>query len=238
MYDDPKESTSNTFKYYFIDQDFDLTWGCGLSDEINRYGKDFPKKSYTEDVNRTWNIGSSDGPNRYAVDKFLSGGLTKGMFEAYLVSIVKHIFNPVAMKAKIDSYAERLRPELEWDYSFQKLYTSQNSKKYEFNIEDFDTGLLTGGKRHEWGILDWTEMRANAVCSEFGFEYDSVPLTPSAAEKMKVTDIEPIESGGNYEKYTGEKVTKIDPAEAMSHASSFESITKSLVIIVLVYLLI
>ena len=160
------------------------------------------------------------------------------MFEAYLVSIVKHIFNPVAMKAKIDSYAERLRPELEWDYSFQKLYTSQNSKKYEFNIEDFDTGLLTGGKRHEWGILDWTEMRANAVCSEFGFEYDSVPLTPSAAEKMKVTDIEPIESGGNYEKYTGEKVTKIDPAEAMSHASSFESITKSLVIIVLVYLLI
>jgi len=238
MYDDPKESTSSTYKFYFIDQDFDLTFGCGLNDEINRYGKDFPKKSYTEDVNRTWNIGSSDGPNRYAVDKFLSGGLTKGMFEAYLVSIVKHIFNPVAMKAKVDSYAERLRPELEWDYSFKKLYTSSNSKKYDFNIEDFDTGILTGGKRHEWGILDWTEMRAKAVCSEFGFEYDSVPLTPAAAKKIKVKDVEPMKAGGNYEEYAGEKVTKIDPEDIMSSASSIKALTKSLIIIVILYLLI
>jgi hypothetical protein len=239
MYDDPKESTENTFKFYFVDQDFDLTWGCGLSDDINRYGKDFPSKSYTEDVNRTWNIGGSDGPNRYAVDKFLSGGLTKGMFEAYLVSIVKHIFNPVAMKAKVDSYAERLRPELEWDYSFKKLYTSANSKKYNFNIEDFDTGILTGGKRHEWGILDWTEMRAKAVCSEFGFEYDSVPLTPAAAKKVKVKDVEPMKAGGNYEEYAGEKVTKIDPEDIMSSATSIKALTKSLIIIIVIlYLLI
>lgn len=177
MYDYPDESTSSTTKYYFVDQDFDLTWGCGLSDTMNRYGKDFPKQSYKNDVNRTWNIGSEDGPHRYAVDKFLTGSVTKDMFEKYLIAIVKHIFNPVAMRAKVEAYKERIRPELVWEYSIPKQYNSLNSKKYSFNIEDFDTGIEEGGRRHAWGIMDWTQMRADAVAQEFQFQYDSVPLT-------------------------------------------------------------
>jgi len=239
MYDDPRESSSSNIKYYFVDQDFDLTWGCGLSDSINRFGKEFPSHSYKEDVNRKWSVGSNDGPDRYAVDKFLSDGtLTKGMFEAYLVSIVKHIFNPVAMRAKVDAYAERIRPELMWEYSIPKQFSSLNSKKYDFTIEDFDTGLEKGGRRHAWGIMDWTQMRADAVAQEFGFEYDTYPITPADAERIKVKDVTPMEATGNYDEYAGEKVTgPLAPADASSNAFSITAITKSLLLIVIVYLL-
>ncbi|OUM67608.1 hypothetical protein PIROE2DRAFT_4895 [Piromyces sp. E2] len=242
MYDDPRESSSSNIKYYFVDQDFDLTWGCGLSDTINRHGKEYPSHSYKEDVNRIWNIGGSDGPNRYAVDKFLSDGtLTKGMFEAYLVSIVKHIFNPVAMRAKVDAYAERIRPELIWEYSNPHQYSSLNSKKYEFNIEDFDTGIEKGGRRHAWGIMDWTQARADAVAKEFGFEYDTYPITPADANEIKVSPVTPMEASGNYEEYAGQKVTgplaPENPETESSDALDLKVISKSLFIIVALYLL-
>jgi len=230
MYDDPSESSATNTKYYFVDQDFDLTWGCGLSDSINLDGKDFPKQSYKKDVNRTWNIGESDGPHRYAVDKFLSGGLTQGMFEAYLVAIVKHIFNPVAMRAKVDAYKERIRPELEWEYSIPRQYSSNNAKKYDFNIEDFDTGIEEGGRRHAWGIMDWTQMRADAVAQEFNFQYDTVPLTKEKADSMSANkQIKPMAAGGNYDDYTGAQVT--------SDGYNFRVISKSVLLIAIIYLL-
>ncbi|ORX50673.1 hypothetical protein BCR36DRAFT_351850 [Piromyces finnis] len=237
MYDDPKESSSSNIKYYFVDQDFDLTWGCGLSDEINRYGKEYPNHSYKEDVNRTWNIGEFDGPNRYAIDKFLSDGtLTKGMFEAYLVSIVKHIFNPVAIGEKVNAYKERIRPELEWEYSLQRQYTSLNSKKYEFTIEDFDVGIEKGGRRHAWGIMDWTEMRANTVANEFGFQYDTYPITPADAAHIKVSPIKPMEASGNYEEYAGQTVTERLASESESGALNLRIFSKSLIIMSILYL--
>jgi len=241
MYDDPKESSESNVKYYFIDQDFDLTWGLGLSDTVNRFGKEFPAQSYKNDVHRVWNVGSNDGPDRYAVDKFLDDNtLTKGMFEAYLVSIVKHIFNPVAMRAKVTAYAERIRPELLWEYNeVQKQFSSSNIKKYNFNIEDFDVNIEKGGKYHYWGIMDWTEMRANAVAQEFNFKYDTYPITPADAEKIKVKDVEPMEATGNYEEYTGPQVTEqlASYSNESSDASTMIAISKSIFVILLLYLL-
>jgi len=81
-------------------------------------------------------------------------------------------------------------------------------------------------------------MRADAVAQEFGFEYDTYPITPADAERIKVKDVTPMEVTGNYDEYAGEKVTgPLAPADASSNAFSITAITKSLLLIVIVYLL-
>ncbi|ORX83021.1 hypothetical protein BCR32DRAFT_267245 [Anaeromyces robustus] len=181
MYDAPEESTESTFKYYFIDQDFDLTFGLGLSSAVNLYGRDFPSQSYKTLVNRKWSIGTYDGENREAIDLFLTGGVTKTMFENHLIDIVKHVFNPVALGRRLDEYTRRYTEEIEWDYSIERLHiaTDPNKTRYVWTIKDYYENLeYTPKKSCQWGLKEWIEMRAKAVAEEFGFEWDETPLDP------------------------------------------------------------
>jgi len=182
MYDAPEESTSDTFKYYFIDQDFDLTFGIGLSHKVNLYGDAFPSQSYKTLVNRKWSIGSEDPPNREAIDIFLRGGVTTEMFENHLVDIVKHVFNPVALGRRLEEYKDRYTEEVEWDYTIERLRIANNPNhtRYVFNMNDYYANLGdTRVKSAEWGLMRWIKMRAKAVADEFGFEWDEEPLDPA-----------------------------------------------------------
>ncbi|OUM65610.1 hypothetical protein PIROE2DRAFT_67186 [Piromyces sp. E2] len=181
MYDAPEESTANTFKYYFIDQDFDLTFGIGLSSKINTFGEEFPSQSYKTLVDRSWSIEKYDGPNREAIDLFLRGGVTTQMFENHLIDIVKHVFNPVALGRRIDEYVSRYGPEIEWDYTSERLHigADPNKTRYVWNVNDFYENIDNVGKEStKWGLKQWIEMRAQAVAEEFNFEWDKVPLEP------------------------------------------------------------
>ncbi|ORX50709.1 hypothetical protein BCR36DRAFT_583296 [Piromyces finnis] len=189
MYDDPTESTDKTFKYYFIDQDFDLTFGLGLSSKINTFGDEFPSQSYKTLIDRSWSIGSNDGPTREAIDLFLKGGVTTKMFENHLIDIVKHVFNPVALGRRIDEYVDRYSSEIEWDYGFEKLHigADPNKTRYEWKYNDFVENIESTGKQSTpWGLKQWITMRAEAIAEEFDFEWDKVPLEPR--EIVKNTD--------------------------------------------------
>ncbi|ORX80404.1 hypothetical protein BCR32DRAFT_268887 [Anaeromyces robustus] len=182
MYDAPEEFTENTFKYYFIDQDFDLTFGIGLSHKVNLYGDAFPSQSYKTLVNRTWNVGSKDPANREAIDIFLRGGITTTMFENHLIDIVKHVFNPVALGRRLEEYIDRYTEEVQWDYTIERLRIANNPNhtRYVFTMDDYYANLGdTKVKSAEWGLMRWIKMRAQAVAEEFGFEWDQVPLDPS-----------------------------------------------------------
>jgi len=181
MYDAPEESTKNTFKYYFIDQDFDLTFGLNILENINTWGVKFPYQSYKTLVNRKWNIDQYDGPNREAIDLFLRGGVTTQMFENHLIDIVKHVFNPVAAGRRINEYVRRYSSEVEWDYGLERLHIHNNPNKttYTWNMVDFRENLEKTPKENTpWGLKQWISMRANAVANEFKFEWDQVPLDP------------------------------------------------------------
>jgi len=182
MYDAPEESTETTFKYYFIDQDYDLTFGIGLSPKINLYGHDFPSQSYKTLVDRTWNIEDDDGPNREAIDLFLRGGYTKEMFENHLVDIVKYLFNPVSLGRRLDEYVRRYSDEVAWDYSLERLHIGGDPSKprYVWTLTDYYENLDSTPKENvEWGLKEWIKMRAKAVTEEFGFKWEPVPIDPS-----------------------------------------------------------
>jgi len=179
MYDAPEESTNTTFKYYFIDQDFDLTFGVSLSNTYNLWGDDFPLQSYKTLVNRTWNVSNWVKPNREAIDIFLRGGVTTEMFEGHLINIVKHVFNPVALGRRIDEYVRRYSPEIEWDYTIDRLHIGSNPLKprYVWTIDDYYENLDdTPKKTTRWGLRKFIEMRAKAVADEFKFKWDERPL--------------------------------------------------------------
>jgi len=181
MYDAPEESTKNTYKYYFIDQDFDLTFGIGLSEKVNTFGDQFPSQSYKTLVDRVWSVEAYDGPNREAIDLFLRGGVTTQMFENHLIDIVKHVFNPVAAGRRINEYVRRYSSEVEWDYGLERLHIGNNPNKtrYVWNINDYYENLEDTPKASTpWGLKQWISMRAKAVASEFNFEWDQVPLDP------------------------------------------------------------
>jgi len=187
MYDDPLESQDGCYKFYFIDQDFDLTFGIGLSTAINPYGLEYPNKSYKTLIDRTWSIEDYDGPNRAAIDLFLRGGLTKQYFESHLVSIVKHVFNPVALGRRLDQYVDRYAREVEWDYNIERLHigADPNKTRYVWTMNDFYQNLEDVPKNNvQWGLKDYIKKRATAVAKEFGFEWDSVPLDPVPIETI------------------------------------------------------
>jgi len=186
-------------KYYFIDQDFDQTWSVGMKEEFDP--ANFPKKPYTEFIKLDWKkVNSDQGENesghRYLIEKFIGCDgaqtcQTKELFESHLKSIVQHIFNPIAIQAKVDSYKTRLDDEIKWDYESPNLHTGSYSSRpekaeeyYKFNYDSWQYGF-NAGPNSLYGIINWTEEIANTVKTAFGIEYDNPPLTPQTAAQVK-----------------------------------------------------
>jgi len=202
----PNDDEGN-YKFYFVDQDFDQTWGVGMYPGLDP--QNYPTKPYTTYLNVNWkqlNQNEFDTETRVIVDKLIGcGGVaetctTKQLFEDHLKSIVQHIFNPVAMKRKTDGYKDRLTEEMQWDLSLTRLYIALNSQ-YQFTMDDFTNNINTGqylGSKFFWGILDWTETICNTVCTQFGITYDKTPYTPETAAAIK-EETKPIDPGTTYD---------------------------------------
>jgi len=234
----PAEETEGTqfnyskYKYYFIDQDFDQTWGIGMAQQFDP--TNFPKKSYKDYVNLDWaNLNeddSYDSHTRVIVDKLIGCGstnrdatcTTRTYFESHLKSIVQHIFNPIALGGRIDAYKERLRPEVIWDTE-EVIRQHQGTKRlYDFTVADFDSNIESGnylGSLVFWGLKDWINIRAESVCKEFNFEYDKVALTPETAEKYQAQDITP-EKTYDTEKNDFSNIVNDDTTNKLSNSGA------------------
>jgi len=190
------------FKYYFIDQDFDQTWGVGMSQQLDP--ATFPKRSYKDFVGLDWKSLNPEEPfdadTRVVIDKLIGCNsqdkqatcYSKSLFESHLKKIVKYIFNPVALGRKIDAYKDRLRPEIIWDTQEVKRQHIGDVQKFHFTINDFDSNIDSGayqGSVNPWGLKDWVAARAEAVCKEFKIDYDEATLTDSLGHDINGSSI-------------------------------------------------
>jgi len=200
------EDAEGRYKFYFIDQDFDQTWGVGMYAGLDP--QNYPTKTYDNYIGVNWrqlNENPFDTETRVIVDKLIGCDgqpecTTKQLFEDHLKSIVQHIFNPVAMKRKTDGYKDRLTEEMEWDLGITRLYTALNSQ-YQFTMNDFNYGIDSAnyeGSKFFYGILDWTKIISDTVCKQFNIEYDKVAYTPETAAAVQ-EDTKPIDPGSQYD---------------------------------------
>jgi len=201
----PSDAEGN-YKFYFIDQDFDQTWGVGMYQGLDP--QNYPNKPYTDLLNVNWkqlNLNEFDTETRVIVDKLIGCGgapscTTKQLFEDHLKNIVQHIFNPTAMKRKTDGYKERLMEEMQWDLGLERLYLAVKPQ-YEFTMDDFINNIETGtyaGSKFFWGILDWTEAISKTVCNQFKIQVDKTAYTPETAAAVQ-EETKPIDPGTVYD---------------------------------------
>jgi len=168
FYDDPLQSTDSTYKFYFITQDHDETFGVGLTEPTNTVGRDFPKLSYTTMLRDHWHLDEFDADHRTLVDKLIgSSPALKKRFEDILVSIVENIFNPVAFKKVVDSYYQRYQPEVVWDYSFTRPFKPSITPVPNWGLADFEANFDSPVGGLEWGLYEWVTLRAEAIKQEF-----------------------------------------------------------------------
>jgi len=179
FYEDPRQSTEDTYKFYFITQDHDETFGIGLTETVNTVGYDFPKQSYTTMLNKTWHGDEYDAFRRTLVDKFISSTpKLQKRFQDNLISIVQNIFNPVAFKKVVETYRERYISEVEWDYSFTRPYR-RSRQTPDWRYKDFLVAFDQDLPGVPWGLYDWVTLRAEAIKKEFCITWEGDENPPS-----------------------------------------------------------
>jgi len=168
LYQDPRKSTESTFKFFFVDQDFDQTFGVGKK-------VCGPSCSYKELI--------STHQVRAAKLFLKEGTLTRKMFDEHLKSIVQHAFNPVALGRRIDEYERRYATEIEWDFNDGTYHNRKDRDHKNRNTEH--SGKTVSYSDHKRGLEDlreYIETRAKTVTHDLDFEWDPVPMDPVEKE--------------------------------------------------------
>jgi len=174
LYQDPRTSTANTFKFFFVDQDFDQTFGVGKK-------VCGPECSYKTLI--------AEHQVRVAQVFLKEGTLTRKMFEEHLKSIVQHAYNPKALGRRIDEYQRRFASEIQWD--FDEATFRDRSDHEHVNRNGTHKNKVYTYSDHEKALENlrkYIETRAKTVTKDLDFEWDSIPMEP----KEKVVKEEPI----------------------------------------------
>jgi len=177
VYSDPTESSSSNYKFYFICQDWDGTFGLNAGSKYLRF-KDYINHSYKDYVGVSWGIDEYDAPHRYAIDKLLKNSTLKARFEDILKTIVTKVFNPKVIGERLDALVERHREEIKWNYDTInkhpiRLGTASDKRYNYWTMDDFERNInKSAGHGASYGIKEFVYLRAKAVAKEFGLKID------------------------------------------------------------------
>lgn len=174
-------------KWYFLDQDYDGTFGVNLATPD---GPAFTSVSYKE-----W-------PTRYPggilANRLLENADKKATFEKYLTETVRILFNNVTLTNRVLALHDFLLPDLQWDRSIVQQSPGIN---FGWNFGQVTENLWTGvsapnanGGGAAWGLVQWIVERSQAVAKEFNISIVTQPIGPPTTSSSANGTVTP---GGN-----------------------------------------
>ncbi|KAI9279312.1 coth protein-domain-containing protein [Sporodiniella umbellata] len=167
-YRDPADNN----KWYFLDQDFDGTFGVNLA---------------VPEARAFLDVSYKDFPNRYPAavmaNNVLQNADKKATFEKYLTETVRVLFNNVTLTNRVLALHDFLLPDLEWDRSITQQSPGIN---FGWTMQQVNQNLWEGvgapnnnGGGAAWGLVEYIAAKAQAMAKEFSITIVSQPVGPS-----------------------------------------------------------
>jgi len=154
--------------WYFIDSDFDVTFGHGS-----------PDKCLNTNLNN-YALIKNKGNSRPPIDYIKSVPSNNAYLEDVVKTIIKNVFNINMAGPRIDSFAELIRVDAFWDFGLERVntYTEKELKEKIYNESDFEREIAsTTNSKKPYPIKSWILQRSKSVASQYNM---SIPLnTPS-----------------------------------------------------------
>ncbi|KAG1039762.1 hypothetical protein G6F43_012435 [Rhizopus delemar] len=205
-----RDPTDNN-KWYFLDQDFDGTFGVNLA---------------APEGNAFLDVSYKDFPSRYPgavmINNLLQNADKKATFEKYLTETVRVLFNNVTLTNRVLALHNFLLPDLEWDRSIVQQSPGIN---FGWTFDQVTQNLWQGvtapnnnGGGAAFGLVEYIAAKAQAVAKEFNISIVSQPVGPPSANGT--TAAAPAPAAGNS---TGKGGNQSISSSASSNKTSAQS---------------
>jgi hypothetical protein len=182
-----KDPTNNNM-WYFIDQDFDGTFGINLAEPE---GDGFLAVSY------------KDWPARYPgavlINRLLQNNDTQAKFENYLTETVRVLFNNVTLTNRVLAIHDFILPDLQEDRAVVQQSPGIN---FGWNIDQVTQNLWqavaapnANGGGAGFGLIQWISSKADAMAKEFNIQIVTEPQYPPTGSNTST--VKPSGSNGS-----------------------------------------
>jgi len=173
-------------QWYFIDSDFDQSFGHG--DPKNVLGKTFDE--YIKFKN------ASNG--RPLVDSLRKVAENKEYLDNAIKRSIETFFNLNAVSPRISSLSELIRADVSWDFSLSRMSRNTNPTEVRnYSIKDFETELGVSGNGYPRPLQKWISDRSSTLATKYKVAVPSTPkhdlgyFTP-VYENEKSTDADSV----------------------------------------------
>ncbi|OUM57234.1 carbohydrate-binding module family 18 protein, partial [Piromyces sp. E2] len=142
--------------WYFIDSDFDMTFGHGSPGECIKTTLD------------NYVLVKGNGSSRPLIDNIRSVSANNEYLKEAVKTIIKTVFNINFAGERLDSFAELIKDDVLWDYGLDRVSTASETNKRVYNSTHFEREIAsTVDNGYPYPIKKWIIKRSDKVASQF-----------------------------------------------------------------------
>jgi len=159
-------------QWYFHDADFHYSFGVG---------GDFEAMLYTPLANYPPDLGEGISMARPPVDALLSHPENKAKLNEIVDRLLKTSFHTGALYPRIESLANLIKEDVEWDFSLPRVSLNNNIEDADlvYTLDDFENNVYQIEESGKFGINTlryYIENKINTVAQELGTQVPANPL--------------------------------------------------------------
>jgi len=216
--------------WYFIDSDFDVTFGHGSPDKCLNTTLD----NYVLIKNK--------GSSRPLIDNIRSVPSNNAFLEEAVKTIIKNLFNINIAGPRIDSFAELIKEDALWDFSLERMNTSTERELKEkiYTESDFEREIANSiNSKKPYPIKSWILQRSKSVAYQYNMsiplnvpstnginyfepEYESIKIKSDDPKSIDITTATTKETTS-----TSNKITTIKKTTTTKRTTTTKKITKT-----------